>query len=225
MRWMLWFSCAALLCSVSVREARAEWPRINPKLKSKQVTIHKAVVLPAQVSYKKLALFKGVVGGTDESDQIASTLYSVVTMELAARGVEVLSNPMDSAKTDAERYAIADLQVRYDSVGAQMRKKPGWVEHGRITLDDRVARFAPGVGSDAIVFVRGDGANRVPMGSLRMTPFRAEVTFVDAKTGDVLAFVRFGISRDVAKKTEERLMHGLREAMQDVPLPAPPPKN
>jgi len=223
MRWMLWFSCAALLCSISAREARAEWPRINPKLKSKQVTIRKVVILPAQVSYKKVS-FKGVEGGTEESDQIASTLYSVVIKELAARGVEVFSNPLESAKTDTERYAIADLQTRYDTVGAQMRKNPGWVEHERITLDDRVAKFAPGAGSDALVFVRGDGANRVPMGSLRMMPFRAEVTFVDAKTGDVLALVRFGISRDVAKKTAERLMHGLREAMHDVPLPTPPAK-
>jgi len=223
MRPALLFSCAVLMCSICVRQAQAEWPRISPKLKDKQVTIHKVVVLPAQVAYKKIT-FKGVEGGTEESDQIATSLCTAVTKELGVRGVDVLPNPLDAARTDTERYAIADLQTRYDTVSVQLRKNPGWVDHGRITLDDRVARFAPGSGSDALVFVRGSGANRAPMGSLSMMPFRAEVTFVDAKTGEVLAFVRFGVYRDVANKTDERLMHGLREAMHDVPLPAPPPK-
>ena len=105
-----------------------------------------------------------------------------------------------------------------------MRKNPGLVEHGRITLDDRVARFAPGVGSGALVFLRGNGSSRGSIGSLSTTPFHAEVTFVDGKTGDVLAFVQFGIFQGVAKKTEEQLMHRMGEAMHDVPLPAPPPK-
>lgn len=223
MRFPLWFWGSALMFSMCARDANAEWPSINSKLKKKQVAIHQVVVLPAQVAYKKVNFF-GVEGGTEESDQIASTLYSVVTKELAARGVQILPNPLDLAKADAEKYAIADLQARYDTVGVQMRKNPGWVEHGRITLDDRVARFAPGIASDALVFIRGNGANRTPFGSLSMVPFHVEVTFVDAKTGDVLALVRFGIVRDVAMKTDERLLHGLRNAMHDVPLPAAPPK-
>jgi len=219
----LWFSCAALICSVSARDARAEWPRINAKLTRKQLTIHKAVVPPAQVAYKKIG-FKGVEGGTEESERIAGSLYSIVSKELSLRGVEILPNPLEIAKTDAERYAIADLQARYDTVGVQLRRNPRWVEHGRITLDDRVAKFTPAAASDALVFVRRHGQNRSPIRVLRMGPFHAEVAFVDAKTGEVLAFIRFAISRDVAEKTDERLIQRLRETLHDVPLPAPPPK-
>jgi hypothetical protein len=223
MRLALWLSCAALMCSISARYARAEWPRINAKLTAKQVRIHKAVVLPAQVDYRKIGL-KGVEGGAGESDRIASSLYSVVSRELSLRGVEVLPNPLETAKADTERYAIADLQARYDTVGVQIRKKPQWVEHGQITLDDRVARFAPGFGSDALVFIRGHGQKRAPFGSLNTGSFSAEVALVDARTGEVLAFIRFGILRDVTKKTDPRLTQALREALHDVPLPAPPPK-
>jgi hypothetical protein len=224
MRPALLFSCAVLMCSICVRHAQAaQRPRINPELKAKQVTIHKVLVLPAQVAYKKIA-FRGVEGGTEESDRIATSLYTAVTKELSVRGVDVQPNPLDAARTDKERYAIAGLQTRYDTVGVQLRKNPRWVEHGRITLDDRVARFGPATGLDAIVFVRGNGANKTPFGTLSMMPFHAEVTFVDAKTGEVLAFVRFGIFQDVAKETEERLAHDLRDAMHEVPLPAPPPK-
>jgi hypothetical protein len=223
MRRMLLISCAVLACIISAVQGLAEWPRVNPKLKAQQITIHKVLILPAQVEYKRMTR-KGIEGGTEESSQIAASFYTIVTNELSARGVEVLPNPLKEAKTDAERYAIADLQTRYDTVGVQLRKNPGLVEHGRITLDDRVARFVPAQDSDALVFIRGNGANGTPIGSLSMTPFHAEVTFVDAKTGEVLAFVRFGIMRDVAKKTAKRLTDGLRDAMHYVPLPLPPSK-
>lgn len=223
MRRTQWFSVFALMCGILAGDAHADFPYINSTLKKRQVTIRKAVVLPAEVAYKRVSL-KGVVGGAEESDQIAGAFYFVVTRELAARGVEVLPNPLESAKTDADKYAIADLQTRYDTLRMPLRKKPGRVEHGRITLDDRVAAFTPGIGSDALVFIRADGASMYRIGSLRPDSFRAEVTFVDAKTGDVLALVRFELIRDAAKKSEERLMNGLRDAMHDVPLPNPPTK-
>jgi hypothetical protein len=85
----------------------------------------KAVVLPAVVDYHTVSL-TGVKGGTEKIDPIANSLYAAVSKskELSLRGVEVFPNPLETAKTDAERYAIADLQARYDSVRLQLRKKP-----------------------------------------------------------------------------------------------------
>jgi hypothetical protein len=223
MRLALWLSFTALVASISVRDARAEWPHINSKLRSGQGAIHKVVILPAQVDYKKIR-FEGAEPRTEESDRIAGSLYSAVSKELSLRGVEVLPNPLEAARTDAERYVIADLETRYDTVGVQIRKRPGLVEQGQATLDDRVATFAPGAGSDTLVFIRGNGADRLPPVPVGRVPFRAEVAFVDSKTGEVLALVRFSSLTDVANKTDGRLASGFREALHDLPLPAPPPK-
>jgi hypothetical protein len=108
-----------------------------------------------------------------------------------------------------------------------MRKKPKWVELGKITLDDRVAKFAPGTGSDALVFIRAKGMEPSwkPPGTRSLRPSgSAEVSFVDAKSGEVLAFIRFGILPNVNKTTDRSFPSRLRDALHDVPLPAPPPK-
>src|SRR5580658_3660853 len=81
----------------------AEWPVISPDLKAGRVTLHKVLVLPAQIDYKVIG-FKGVKERTEEEgERIAAKLYAVVSAELSARGVTVLPNPQESAKTDGER--------------------------------------------------------------------------------------------------------------------------
>jgi len=223
MRRAIWFACAALVCGAFARDARAQWPRINPKLKTGQIAIHAVLVLPAQVEYQ-IASLKDVHAGTQQADKVSASLYSAVCKELSLRGVSILKNAAEDAKTDAERYAMADLQSRYDTVAIQMRRKPGLVDRGNITLDDRVARFAAGAGSDALVFMRANGVNRRPFGSLKYGSGLVEVTFVDAKSGEVLALIRFSLMRDLTINTDERLTRGFREALHDVPLPLPPPK-
>lgn len=219
-RW-LWF--AALLCAGAARDARAELPRVNQKLKTNQATIRKAVVLPVLVEYRKAGLH-GVEGGAEDSDRIADELYGIVRAELAARGVEVAPNPLESARTEPERAAVAALQARYDTVAVQLRKQRRFVERGRLTLDDRVARFAPAAGSDTLVFVRGRGVRRVLVSSLATTSFDVEVSLVDARSGEVLAFLVYSSVRDVAKRPKKGLVTGLRRALTRVPLPVPPPK-
>ena len=209
---------------------------MNAKLASKQVTIHKAVLLPALVEFEKISV-KGPEGGVSKGEQIAGSFYSVVSKELSARGVEVFPSLADLTKDDATRYAVADLQARYDSVAVQLRKKPDLIIKGRLTLGDRVEKFelAADGGADALVFVRGAGLVQTTarkavsavtfnwFGVVR--EFHGELAFVDAKTGEVLAFVRFNTVRDAARNSEVRLAHVLRGAMHDVPLPSPPPKH
>ncbi|HXB74821.1 MAG TPA: hypothetical protein VNY05_41705 [Candidatus Acidoferrales bacterium] len=223
----VWIGCA--------RDARAQFPHVNRKLTARGVTIHKAVLLPAQVTVNKIGV-KGAEGGVPQAEQIGGSFYSAVSTELALRGIEVLPNPLEQAKDDAARYAIADLQARYDNVGVQVRRRPGSVEKGRFTLGDGVAKFEPGAAADILVFIRGTGHvltsarkaiglaewNWIGMG--RMSQFRGEVTFVDAKTGEVLALIRFARGRDMTVKSGERFSQSLREALHDVPLPLPPPK-
>jgi hypothetical protein len=204
----------------------AEWPLISPDLKTGRVTLHKVLVLPAQIDYKVIG-FKGVKERTEEEgERIAAKLYAVVSAELSARGVTVLPNPQESAKTDGERYAIADLQARYDAFGFQLRKKPGLIQQGKVTLDDRVAGFAPSQNTDALVFLRGYGNVREPVGSRIVSAggFHISVGFVSSKTGEVLGLVRFtpGFAHP---DSEVRLAGDFRESLHDLPLPLGPTKH
>jgi hypothetical protein len=52
-----------------------------------------------------------------------------------------------------------------------------------------------------------------------LAAFTIEVSLVDARTGEVLAFVRFGLVRDVTYNTDERVARSLRDALHDFPLP------
>ena len=54
--------------------------------------------------------------------------------------------------------------------------------------------------------------------------FHGELAFVDSKTGEVLASVRFLRQRDITKKTDERFAENLREVLHDIPFPVPPRK-
>src|SRR5205807_1532161 len=126
MRSAPWFSYAALLCSACAPLARAEWPHLNQKLTAKQVTIRNVVVLPAQVVFDKTGT-RGSEGGISEAGQIAETFYAEFCKELGVRGVVVLPNPQAQAKDDTARYAVADVQAKYDNVAVQLRRKPGRV--------------------------------------------------------------------------------------------------
>jgi hypothetical protein len=233
MKRALWLPLAALVWIACARDARGAWPYVNKKLTSKSVIIRKAVLLPAQVAFSKVGV-KGTEGGLPQGEQLGESFYAAVSKEMALRGIEVLPNPLEQAKDDAAKYAIADLQARYDNVRVQVRKRPGRVEKGQVTLDDRVAKFEPGAAADILVFIRGTGTVLTPgrkaIGLATwnwfslMSQFRGEVTFVDAKTGEVLAFLRFMDDRDMTQKSDERFRRSLREALHDVPLPLPPPK-
>ena len=196
MKRTLWLLLAALLWITCARDARSEWPRVNKKLEAKSVIIRKAVLLPALVAFRKVGV-RGTEGGLPQGEQLGESFYSAVSRELVLRGIEVLPNPLERAKDDAARYAIADLQARYDNIRVQMRKKPGGVEKGQVTLDDRVAKFEPGAAADILVFIRGTGTALTPgrkavgfaawnwVGFGMLSQFHGEVTFVDSKTGEV----------------------------------------
>jgi len=222
----------ALLVSGAIYQAAA-WPWLNPKVKAGQITIAKLVILPARVSFERTGA-KGHEGGTQETDHIADAFYNAVSAELSRRGVHVASNTHDGADDDAARYAIADLQSRYDTIRVQLAKKPAGVEKGRYTLGDRVARFETGAEVDTLVFLRGQGylptPGRKAVAVATLNPFAAapifqgDLTFVDAKTGEVLVFLRFIRNRNMTEKTEDRFSETLRLALHDVPLPLPPGK-
>lgn len=223
MKPLHWLLLCALVWSAAAPDAQAAPPRVNQKLKTNRAAIRKAVILPVLVDYRKAGLH-GVEGGAEDSDRIAEELYGIVREELTARGVEVAPNPLEAAKTEPERAAVAALQARYDSFAVQLRKQQRSVERGALSLDDRVARFAPAAGADTLVFVRGHGVRRVLVTSIGTSSFDVEISLVDAKSGEVLVFLAYSSARDVAKRPKKGLVIGLRRALTRVPLPLHPSK-
>jgi len=55
--------------------------------------------------------------------------------------------------------------------------------------------------------------------------FQTDIGVVDAHSGEVLAFLRTVLFKDPTAKSEERFPPLIREALRDVPLPIPAPRN
>lgn len=219
MRAALWPSCATLLVFLLAGNARADWPRINNRLAKRRVTIHKALILPPQLAYYEGSREQG---SSQQAEQITAAMYSAVSRELTLRGVSILPNPMDTAKTEAEKFAVADLQARFDTIAVLMRRKPRWVDDGKISLDDRVAAFAPGAGSDALVFIRGASGREPNFLGTDWLSVEAEISFVDAKTGESLALITLSSMCNRRADVGMKLAKGVHKAMHDLPLPLRP---
>jgi hypothetical protein len=210
----------ALLLIAGAVSVSAEAPHVNVKLKGRSSTVRKALVLPALITFGKVG-WNGDQSSFADSDEIAS------------RGVEVLPNPMEAAPDDAARFAVVDLQSRYDNVAFQMHRSLGKVEKGGLTLGDRVATFGPGSNADVLVFLRGAGRvsstarKAITLASKWMpeTSFRGEILLVDARIGEILFFVRFLHYANVARKTEQHFAESVHRVMHDIPLPLPPARN
>jgi hypothetical protein len=213
-----------LICAVGAVAARVH---VDPKLQASRVAIGKVVLLPPEIQFTRIGV-KGPESNSTESDQLAGSLYAVVASELTARGVTVLPNPMAAAATDEAKYAVAKLQSEYDSLRIQLDRKPRRVDDGHITLGDGVSTFEPARGADALVLVRGTATQAtkaktaaILIGFGALSGFEGDIGFVDARTGDVLAWTRINRWRDVSNDPNDRLLHCTREALRGVPLPVP----
>lgn len=220
------------LCALLAIAAQAQI--VSPKFKEAHRQIHTVLVLPADVSMHLVTL-KGGRSLPEQSDRVGESIYAAISKELQARGAAVLPNPLGDTPTDEAKYALADLQRKFDTISVQLFRKPHGLEKGRYTLGDFVSAYAPGVPADTLVFIRGagsessEGKQALGWATMRPSPnaFMARVSFVDARSGEVLALARVVFWRDVAKKSEESLRSGIRDAFYYLPLPlakAPPLK-
>jgi hypothetical protein len=213
-----------LLCTTGVATGRIYFYRahLHPKLLKHQTAIHKVVILPPLLSYMQVGM-KGVDSMTPEAEQLTEKLFSIVESELTARGVE----PYRAPAGDEHKFAIADLQAKFDSVRVQVTRRPSRVDQGRISLGDVVAAFAPAKGADAIAMVRGTAVKAtaakiaIGLGMGAMSGFQGEIALIDARTGELLAWTRVLRSGDVSRKSRESVADSVRNALRDVPLPIP----
>jgi hypothetical protein len=172
---------------------------VHPRLKSKEASIKSVVLLPPIVEESKRGV-KGVEGMAKQADTAGTEMASGVSVALANRGVSV-DNPFteDALKGNDElKYALADIQKRFDDVAAQLFKHDKDVRKGRFTLGDSVAVLNTKGTADALVIVRATGSTETKgkaflsggglLGvAMAGTPvFQSRVALVDAKNGDIL---------------------------------------
>jgi hypothetical protein len=177
----------------------AGWAQFeHPDLKGGKTVVKSALILPPNVKIVK----KGVKGNeemTEESRLIEGALPSLITSVLQEHQCAVDDKVLaaDALEKDPDlKYAVADLQKRFDEMFSQLERKPKDVRKGRFTMGDEVAKLNPGGAIDAMVFVRGYGqvntGGKVFLSALAgAAAYNASVyhiVVVDARSGVVLYY-------------------------------------
>jgi len=170
----------------------------HPDLKSGKAVVKTLVLLPPNVRIVKNGV-KSTEEMVEESRAAESVLPPLITEALNKKHCEVNDKAFagDALEKDADlKYAVADLQKRFDEVLPQIQKKPKDVRKGRFTLGDEVAKLNPGGTADALVFIRGFG-QQVTGGKAFLSAMAHTYNFsgtiyhiavVDAHTGNVLYY-------------------------------------
>lgn len=163
---------------------------------------------------------KGGESLSKESEEWAGKLGATVQHAIAETGGAVIGNFSSEAlqRNEETRQTVVRLLQKYDNIAAQMRKKPGGVEKGRFTLGDEVALLPCAADADSLAFVDGGGliqtsgrkAFDVLAGGAAgifsaQSRFEVWVTLVDAKTGQVTAFVRQSVTGEKAATNPDDL--------------------
>jgi len=197
-----------LLCSVLALGQFA-----NPDLKSRKKQVHSLLFMPAQVKLTKVGM-KGADAMTEESRQAELALSPVIVRVLQQLGYKVDQESLAPAVLEKDpdlRYAVDDLQKKFDDELQRMKRKVKDVRKGRFTLGDEVTKLPAGEGVDALLFVRAEGqvltGGKKALGILVAGPKNDVATMhfgvVDAKTGDVLYFAQPVALRNIAKDSEK----------------------
>jgi hypothetical protein len=149
------FIMLMMACGVSL--ARAQFA--HPDLKSGKIVVRKALILPARASITKSGM-KGNESLIAESQMVEAALPGIIAEAMQAKGCTVLGNvfaPEALEKNPDLKFAVADIQDRYDALHKHVSEKPKDVRNGRYTMGDEVTNFNPGAAADALVFVRASG--------------------------------------------------------------------
>ena len=186
-------------------------PYLHPKLKAKEIKIQKVLVLPPIVTMTKQGV-KGSEGMSKEEDEASSGLASRVSADLTSSGLSVEAPFTEEALkgNDELKYALADVQKKYDELAPKLYRKPKDVRKARFSLGDMVAVLNSKGNADALVIVRSEGVKLtkgkgmltgglIGLAAAKSATFTTDIVLVDAKNGDVLfldGFVTSGIPKD-----------------------------
>jgi hypothetical protein len=135
-------AAGALFLSLLPSALRAQFA--NPDLQSRKKVVHTVLILPGQANVAKSGV-KGNEPMVEESRALGAGLTSEVTNFMTGVGCTVPPNSFSDESLDHNpdlKYALADLQDRFDKVWVQVAKKPKDIRTGRYTMGDEVANFS-----------------------------------------------------------------------------------
>jgi hypothetical protein len=188
------FALVVLLTVSGSQEVQAQF--IHPKIKSKETTIRRVVVLPAKVNVVRDSM-KGPEGMAAESDELSLRVEKMVA-EVLSKQKHVATLPPAtpaSAEGDEQKYNVADFQTKFDDLLPKIMKKRSDVKKGRFSMGDEVLNLNLDKGADAIVFIRGEG-KKLTGGKTAFTLLvggtpaylRLQIGIIDARNGEVLLY-------------------------------------
>ena len=191
------FALVVLLFVSGSHHVQAQF--IHPKIKSKEITIRRIVVLPAKVTVVRDSM-KGPEGMAAESDELSLRVEQMVT-EVLSKEKQVTTlppptSPSAAADGDAEqKYNVADFQAKFDALLPNIMKKRSDVKKGRFSMGDEVLNLNLEKEADAVVFIRGSGkkltsgktAFRLLVGGMPAY-LQLMIGIVDARNGEVLLY-------------------------------------
>ncbi len=218
---------AVFLCA-SALNATAESFWAQHKVLSGKPPIRTACIMPPEADLVKLGV-KTSEKMPKESDDWSRALKVLVWTHLSADGI-AMGAATDALSSGASypdiQQAIQQIQQKYDGLSGALYKKPKEIEKGAYTLGDQVAMLPCAATSDVLVFVQGAGAIPTPGrqamgalgGSILTEGAVVYITFADAKTGEILAMIRFHNTGDFLTDEEEGFAAPLDAALADINL-------
>ncbi len=212
----------ALVAVMSPFVVRAQF--LHPKISSKQSTIRNVVILPARVDVVRDSM-KGPEGMAAESELLSARVEKMVNEVLATRHVTTLSGPASSSNEgDAQRkYAVADIQAKFDDLLPKVMKKRKDVKKGRFSMGDEVLNLNLDKSADAIVFIRGQG-QKLTSGKTAFVwlvggmpaYLKLMIGIVDARNGEVLLYTDPILGGDPTTAVD-RLRKALEKSFKKLP--------
>jgi hypothetical protein len=183
-----------LLTVSGLHEVQAQF--LHPKIQSKETTIRRVIVLPAKVNVVRDSM-KGPEGMAAESDELSLRVQSMIAEVLSKRkNVATLpAAPASAGGDDQQKYNVADFQSKFDDLLPKIMKKRSDVKKGRFSMGDEVLNLNLDKGTDAVVFIRGEG-KKLTGGKTAFTLLvggtpaylKLQIGMVDARNGDVLLY-------------------------------------
>jgi hypothetical protein len=201
---------------------------LHPKVKSKETTIRTVVVLPAKVNVVRDSM-KGPEGMAAESDELSARVEKTIAeVLLKQKNVTMLSSPSAaSVQGNSEpNYNVADFQTKFDDLLTKIMKKRSDVKKGRFTMGDEVLNLNLDKGTDAIVFIRGEG-KKLTSGKTAFSLLvgggpaylRLRIGIVDARNGDVLLYTDPMFGGDPTTAVD-RLRKAMEKGLKKLPAAA-----
>jgi len=185
------FALVVLFTVSGSHQVRAQF--LHPKIKAKETTIRRVVVLPAKVNVVRDSM-KGPEGMAAESDEL-STRVAAMVAEVLATKKKVTTLPATAEGDAQQKYNVADFQTKFDDLLPKIMKKRSDVKKGRFSMGDEVLNLNLDKGADAVVFIRGEG-KKLTGGKTAFTMLvggvpaylRLQIGIVDARSGEVLLY-------------------------------------